>query len=109
MSLTATAANLTLAATGANNVIVSTNGTARLTVADAVLTVADAYDFAFNSTTGTKLGTATTQKIGFFNAAPVVQQTNVANPTGGATIDAESRTAIDAILSRLETLGLFAA
>lgn len=73
------------------------------------ITVSDATDFVFNTTTGTKFGTATSQKIGFYNAAPVVQQTNVANPTGGATIDAEARTAIDSILSRLETLGLFAA
>jgi hypothetical protein len=109
LTVTATAANLTLAATGANTVIVQTNGAARLTVADATVTVADAVDFVFNTTTGTKFGTATGQKIGFFNAAPVIQRTNVANPTGGATIDAEARTAIDDILSRLETLGLFAA
>ena len=31
------------------------------------------YDFAFPSTNGTKLGTATSQKIGFWNATPVVQ------------------------------------
>lgn len=73
------------------------------------VTLTDATDLVVGSTTGTKIGTATTQKIGFYNATPVVQQTNVTNPTGGATVDAEARTAIDAILSRLETLGLFAA
>ena len=73
------------------------------------LNFGEAVDLRFGSTTGTKIGTATTQKLGFWNAAPAVQPTNVANPTGGAIIDAESRTAIDAILSRLETIGIFAA
>lgn len=34
-----------------------------------------AFDFTLDATTGTKIGTATTQKLGFFNATPVVQQT----------------------------------
>ena len=37
------------------------------------LTLSDACNIAVNTTTGTKIGTATTQKLGFFNAAPVVQ------------------------------------
>ena len=69
----------------------------------------DGVDMILGTSTGTKIGTATTQKLGFFNTTPVVQQTNVTNPTGGVVIDAEARTAIDAILSRIETLGLFAA
>ena len=32
-------------------------------------------DFSFVSTNGTKIGTATTQKIGFWNATPIVQPT----------------------------------
>jgi hypothetical protein len=39
------------------------------------ITMADATNIALNTTTGTKIGTATTQKLGFYNAAPVVQQT----------------------------------
>lgn len=38
------------------------------------LTLIDAYNIAVNTTTGTKIGTATTQKLGFFNATPVAQQ-----------------------------------
>lgn len=38
------------------------------------LTLADSCNIVVNATTGTKIGTATSQKIGFFNAAPVVQQ-----------------------------------
>lgn len=47
-----------------------TNATLGLT---GTKTVADAVNLAFNATTGTKLGTAVTQKIGFWNATPVVQ------------------------------------
>lgn len=35
--------------------------------------MADAKNFVFNTTTGTKIGTGTTQKIGFFNKTPIVQ------------------------------------
>jgi hypothetical protein len=37
------------------------------------LTLADANNIVVNATTGTKIGTATTQKLGFFNATPVAQ------------------------------------
>jgi hypothetical protein len=47
---------------------------------DGLSTWAEAANLAFGTTTGTKIGTATTQKIGFFNATPVVQ------PTRGATL-----------------------
>jgi hypothetical protein len=33
----------------------------------------EARNFTFGTTTGTKFGTATSQKIGFFNATPIVQ------------------------------------
>jgi hypothetical protein len=36
--------------------------------------VPDAVNIATGTTTGTKIGTSTSQKIGFFNATPVVQQ-----------------------------------
>jgi hypothetical protein len=38
------------------------------------MTVTDAKNIILNATTGTKIGTATTQKLGFFNATPVIQQ-----------------------------------
>ena len=38
-------------------------------------TMADATDIVLNTTTGTKIGTATSQKLGFYNATPVVQPT----------------------------------
>jgi len=39
------------------------------------LTMADARDIILNTTTGSKIGTATTQKLAFWNATPIVQVT----------------------------------
>lgn len=39
------------------------------------ITIADGINVVLNTTTGTKIGTGTTQKLGFFNSTPVVQQT----------------------------------
>ncbi len=60
------------------------------------ITMADATNIVVNETTGTKIGTATTQKLGFFNATPVDQAGNTEDlkdvlialgfiATGGAT------------------------
>lgn len=55
--------------TASTNVVFSTNPTL------SGLTFADATNIVINATTGTKIGTATTQKIGFFNSTPIVQPT----------------------------------
>lgn len=94
----------------------------------------DATNVTFGTTTGTKLGTATTQKLGFWNATPVVQPTAVADltttatsgtlptPNGSVTIaDASAPTAaelleycveleakLEAVMSRLRDTGLMA-
>lgn len=60
------------------------------------------------TTTGVQIGTAAAQKLGFFGATPVVQESHIADPSGGGTQDAEARTAINAILAALETLGFLA-
>lgn len=39
--------------------------------------ITDANDITLGTTTGTKIGTATTQRIGFFNATPLPQPNNV--------------------------------
>jgi len=39
------------------------------------LTISDGQNIVLNTTTGTKIGTATSQKLGFYNATPVVQPT----------------------------------
>jgi hypothetical protein len=46
---------------------------------------------------------------GFFAATPVTQQAAVTAPAGGAFIDAESRTAINDIITKLENYGLLVA
>lgn len=62
------------------------------------VTLADAKNIILNTTTGTKIGTGTTQKLGFFNATPVVQRTDsgaLTDSTGGSvtgTIGAVSAT-----------------
>lgn len=57
---------------------------------------------------GLRIGSAITSLIGFYGVTPVDQPATVADPTGGGTIDAESRTAIQAIIDRLQELGLIA-
>ena len=66
--------------------------------------VPDAVDIAVGTTTGTKIGTATTQKIGFFNATPVVRPAAVANATDAASVIAR----LNDLLARLRTLGIIA-
>ena len=79
-------------------VVLDTNG----------VTMGDAKNVILNTTTGTKIGTSTSQKLGFYNATPIVQGASVADASGGAVIDAEARTAINALISRIEATGLIA-
>jgi len=74
-----------------------------------IMTFDDTINIAFNSTTGTKIGTGTTQKLAFWNVTPVVQPAHIADPTGGATVDSEARSAINSILAQMATTGMQAA
>lgn len=62
-------------------------------------------DFVLDTTTGSKIGTAITQKLGFWNATPVVQSTgwSVTNETSDKVFDANS-TSIDELADVLGTL-----
>lgn len=82
--------------------------TDRYTFGNSLLTLADTVDIAFNTTTGSKLGTATTQKIAFWNATPIVQPAAVADASGGVVIDIEARAALNALLAKIRTTGLIA-
>ena len=95
-------------ATGSVSAIIDA-GAATLTLAGIGVVLGDAINIAVNTTTGTKIGTAIDQKIGFWNTAPVIQQAHIADATGGATVDAEARTAIASINALCATLGLTAA
>lgn len=81
----------------------------KISLNSSTLTFGDAVNIATNTSTGTKICTATTQKIAFWNATPVVQPAHIADPSGGAVVDAEARTAINSILAWQATLGLTAA
>ena len=83
------------------------NGTAVLTIGDAsLITLADAVNIVLNATTGTKFGTATTQKLAFYNSAPLAQQASIATPTSDTV---GTKAAIDSIITSLELLGFIAA
>lgn len=60
-----------------------TSGTTLASFNGSTLTFADAKNIAFNTTTGTKIGTSTFQKIGFYNATPVVQTTGSTDVLAG--------------------------
>ena len=85
------------------NATVALSGTTAFTVAapstfSGNVTLADGINFVFNTTTGTKIGTATTQKIGFFNKTPVVQRAKASYNNWAAFTD---------VVNALVDLGLF--
>lgn len=85
--------------------IVGTNLTVTgTTLLSDTVTIADAKNVVLNATTGTKFGTATTQKIGFLNATPVAQQTGGA-ATAGASYTAAEQSMIQKAYDCLRTFG----
>lgn len=86
---TATITTLT-APTIKSGTLQASDGTAAATVANSTgiitvsagLAMTEAKDIAVGTTTGTKIGTNAAQKLGFFNAAPVVQQNTTGTTTG---------------------------
>jgi hypothetical protein len=96
--------NMNLYATGGGNI--TCNSTLDL---QGGMSIADSRNISFATTNGTIIGTATNQKMGFWNATPVVRPAHIADPAGGAVVDAEARTAINSILAWQATLGLTAA
>lgn len=68
----------------------------------------DGRNFQFARGTGTKFGTATDQKLAFYGVTPVVQQSKINDPSGGATVDAEARAAINSLIDVDEALGFTA-
>lgn len=88
------------------------------------MTIADATNIAVNATTGTKIGTATSQKLAFYNSTPVVQPAGAAVTTAGFTAGAGAAVLVDStftgnvgstayhisdIVANLKSLGLLAA
>lgn len=78
-------------------------------------TMAEAANIALGATTGTKIGTAITQKLGFWNSAPVIQNTGWSVTAGYTTDKAfnpESTTltevarALGTLIDTMKTYGL---
>lgn len=90
---------------------------------DGSMSISDAGNVALGSTNGTRFGTATTQKIGFFNAVPVTQPNgtgNVHTVAAGSTTSVFTNTTFDGstgstaytvgdIVKALKSVGLLAA
>lgn len=58
--------------------------------------------------TGAQIGISATEKLGFLGATPVVQQSAITPPSGGATIDSQARTAINSLITLIQKFGLSA-
>jgi hypothetical protein len=75
-------------------------------VAFAVLgSFVDGVNLAVGTTTGTQIGTASSQKLGFFGKTPIVQPT-VGAATAGATYTATEQAMLQAVYNAVRNLGL---
>lgn len=68
--------------------------------------IIDGRNIQTGRSNGTKIGTASDQLVGFYGTTPVDQGATVASPSGGATIDLSARESIDALILRLQDIGL---
>ncbi len=70
--------------------------------------IMDGRNIQFALGTGTKIGTATTQKISVYGVMPIVQAGAISGPSGGATVDSQARTAINSIITAIKNFGITA-
>lgn len=63
---------------GASNVIICSSTTATMSLG---ITISDGKNIVLNTTTGTKIGTGTTQKLALWNKTPIVQPTTAISVT----------------------------
>jgi hypothetical protein len=66
----------------------------------------DGVKILFGRTTGTKIGSTALEKLSVWGATPIVQPGAISDPSGGATVDSQSRTAISSILTALRNVGI---
>jgi hypothetical protein len=101
---------------GKTTVNIRINGTDSFNVTSTVITYKDAFNIAFNTTTGTKIGTTNLQKLSFWNATPIVQPTTavaaatVVSGTGGNVKhdDTFDGYTVEKVVRALRTIGLLA-
>ena len=93
---------------GTNGIDFAIGANEEMSLAADLLSFTAGTNIALATTTGTKIGTSTAQLLGFYNAVPVDQPATVTDPSGGAVVDVEARTAVIAVLDRLQELGLIA-
>ena len=79
-----------------------TGGSTRLNVSGNAFTFNDGATLSFGTSTGIQIGTGTTQKIGFWNATPVVRPTLAAAATDAAT----TQTLANSLRTALINMGL---
>lgn len=98
---TGTDESLNIDAKGSGTVTINGTGTGNVIVGTALAFGSDAAaakSIVIGTTNGLKIGTAASQKIGFFGATPVVQQTKAGHNNWAALSD---------VVNALVTLGLF--
>lgn len=76
------ATDTTISRTSAN--VITIDATSGVSITGSI-TLSDAKNIVVNTTTGTKIGTATGQKLGFWNATPVIQQASASQAAVAVT------------------------
>ena len=72
-----------------------------------LIQILDGRNIQLGRSVGTQIGTAIDQLLGFYGATPVNKPETIADPSGQADdLDTEARTAINALIDRLQELGL---
>lgn len=102
---------------GTSSVRFALGGADKVSVFSTVVSLADVLNISFGTTTGTKLGTATSQKLAFWNATPVVQPTTgvaeaaFVENAGGTAVNVDSTFGgytLQQVVQALQTIGLLA-
>src|SRR5437868_4854973 len=75
-------------------------------VFDKKIQLLDARHIQLGKTTGTKIGTETTQKLGFFGKTPVTQQALSPVAAGAIASDGVARSGVNAIITALQNIGI---
>lgn len=76
------------------------------TVSEKHIQMLDARNIQVGRKNGTMIGTAADQKLAFYGTTPIAKQSAITAPSGGSTVDANARAAIDAIITALKNMGI---